>query len=128
MKIKGIFTPNPCYVKLNDSTQKDLETLSKFGAFQQDKKFKKSELLPLLTATTKVFGTEIESKSFIDKVKELEQFNNMDPGDSFKGDLRDWPTIGMSWINFLYTNQFGGVLADDMGLENSTDHCLFNTN
>ncbi len=124
---QGYIQTNNGYVKLNDSTQRDLETLNKFGAFQQDKKFKKSELLPLLTATTKVFGTEIESKSFIDKVKELEQFNNMDPGDSFKGDLRDYQQFGMSWINFLYTNQFGGVLADDMGLGKTVQTIAFST-
>lgn len=31
-------------------------------------------------------------------------------------DLRDYQSAGLDWLNFLWQNKIGGVLADDMGL------------
>ncbi len=124
---QGYIQTNSGYVKLDESTQKDLETLSKFGAFQEDKKFKKSELMPLLSATTNIIGKGVETKSFIERFKKLEQFNKLEPGTNFQGELRDYQEFGMSWINFLYANQFGGVLADDMGLGKTVQTIAFSS-
>jgi SNF2 family DNA or RNA helicase len=36
--------------------------------------------------------------------------------ESITATLRDYQLVGFNWLNFLYKNKFGGVLADDMGL------------
>ncbi|MCZ4538291.1 SNF2-related protein [Gordonia terrae] len=33
-----------------------------------------------------------------------------------RADLRDYQRAGLDWLNFLWENRIGGVLADDMGL------------
>ena len=35
---------------------------------------------------------------------------------AFQGTLREYQQHGVSWLKFLYQNQFGAILADDMGL------------
>ncbi|MEP9395363.1 DEAD/DEAH box helicase [Gordonia sp. VNQ95] len=36
--------------------------------------------------------------------------------DGFRAELRDYQTAGLTWLNFLWENRIGGILADDMGL------------
>ena len=66
---QGYIETSKGYVKLNESTRRDLETLSKFDAFQSNKTFKKSELMPLLSATSKIKGKEKESKVLLIDLK-----------------------------------------------------------
>lgn len=60
---------------------------------------------------------------FDDKFEEMRQrFRNftgieqVNPPDTFKGELRDYQRDGLSWMTFLNEFNFGGCLADDMGL------------
>lgn len=40
----------------------------------------------------------------------------LSPGKGFAGTLRDYQSIGSSWLGGLYESGYGGILADDMGL------------
>lgn len=52
-------------------------------------------------------------------VKQLRDIKNLPLEEvpaSFKGDLRPYQKLGMSWLLFLRRYGFGAILADDMGL------------
>lgn len=53
-----------------------------------------------------------------DKSKEtaLLVFPKVELPQEVKATLRPYQTEGVDWLNFLYTNHLGGILADDMGL------------
>jgi superfamily II DNA or RNA helicase len=51
--------------------------------------------------------------------RELEQFESIGPADQpagFRGRLRDYQREGLGWMHFLRQFNFGGCLADDMGV------------
>lgn len=45
-----------------------------------------------------------------------EQFENVEPPDSFHGTLRPYQVRGLAWLSFLSRHGLGACLADDMGL------------
>lgn len=47
---------------------------------------------------------------------QLSQLEPIDPPPTFRGELRDYQKIGLSWLDHLATSKIGGILADDMGL------------
>lgn len=47
------------------------------------------------------------------------------PPRSFRGELRPYQAIGLSWLDFLRETGFGGVLADDMGLGKTVQALAF---
>ncbi|OED34749.1 hypothetical protein AB834_06090 [PVC group bacterium (ex Bugula neritina AB1)] len=47
---------------------------------------------------------------------EPETLKMLEAPDLFKGDLRPYQTVGLSWLMFLQKVGLGGCLADDMGL------------
>ncbi len=52
------------------------------------------------------------NKIFLD----LQNLTPQEPGKKFKGTLRDYQKIGLSWLTKISENELGGILADDMGL------------
>lgn len=46
----------------------------------------------------------------------LQEVEEIDPAPLFKGTLRPYQKVGLSWIHSLWSQGFSGLLADDMGL------------
>lgn len=72
-------------------------------------------LIDLLEAKEKIACDE----SFLylrDKLLAFEGIEHAPPSAAFRGTLRPYQQQGVSWLNFLYTYGFHGLLADDMGL------------
>ncbi len=46
----------------------------------------------------------------------FEKIESIGPPAGFRGELRPYQTAGLSWLEFLRSYGFGGILADDMGL------------
>jgi superfamily II DNA or RNA helicase len=114
------------FVKVSDSSQKELETLSSFGAFKVGKKFSKSEILPLIAAST-TKGSNEATESMIDRINNFHKVDHCEPSKNFSGELRPYQQYGMNWMNFLFQIGLGGVLADDMGLGKTVQVIAFTT-
>lgn len=56
-----------------------------------------------------------DEKIGINKHSEIE-FSEIDVPKSINATLRPYQKEGFNWLNFLYKNRLGGILADDMGL------------
>ena len=59
------------------------------------------------------------STSLLKLAAKLRDFSGLEPAKlptTFKGALRDYQQQGVSWLQFLRSHGFGGILADDMGL------------
>ncbi|MDT8384699.1 MAG: DEAD/DEAH box helicase [Gammaproteobacteria bacterium] len=50
------------------------------------------------------------------KLKDFDGIKQVTPPRTLKADLREYQKQGLSWLQFLRTYEFNGVLADDMGL------------
>ncbi len=103
------------YLKLSEKTQKDLQNLARFNAFNEEQKFSRQDILPLLLSTN-IQGQSEDARSLIDKIKALDKPGVCKPDPSFKAILRDYQQFGINWIQFLFESGLGGILADDMGL------------
>lgn len=123
---QGYVKTSSGYVKLSTESKESIEFLSKSGALQSDKRFDKAELLPLLTILN-ASGSDDTSKDFIDQAKGFSEVGFCDVSTDFVGTLRDYQQYGVNWINFLYKNGFGGILADDMGLGKTIQAIAFTT-
>jgi len=55
-------------------------------------------------------------RTMIQQLKEIKSLPLEEVPKDFKGDLRAYQTLGMSWLLFLRKYGFGAILADDMGL------------
>lgn len=122
---QGYLKTDKGFVKVEDGSRKNLEHLVKMGAFHSEAKFKGYDILPLLSSGANIKGRGKASKSLLDNFKSLEKFHEVNPGDGFTGELRDYQQYGVNWINFLYENNFGGILADDMGLGKTVQTIAF---
>lgn len=125
------------FIKLDDGTKGILpaEWLEKFASF-----FNSGEIVDDTIRTTKQnYDTisELYSDEEIDEtvVQELallkNKFSDFEaieevavPAD-LKGTLRDYQKQGLNWLNFLDDFDFGGCLADDMGLGKSIQIIAF---
>jgi len=125
------------YVQLDDGTVGILpaEWIEKFSAY-----FNSGEVIPEGLITPKVnFAAVIqlyEEAQLEEQVKEelllyrqsFENFDSIQPVSvpaELKGTLRGYQQDGLNWLNFLDDYQFGGVLADDMGLGKSIQIIAF---
>ena len=77
-----------------------IQTLFYAREFCEDKKFK----------SDKKFKTLLRIVEDINNISEI----SLDP--RFKGKLRKYQKVGVSWINLMSNHGIGAVLADDMGL------------
>ncbi len=121
---QGYIKTKSGFVKLSDPTKKQLELLHQFGAFKPNQKFKRAEVLPLVSLST-VQGGGKETQDFLDRVYALTHCQTVDPGPGFTGELRDYQQYGLNWLNFIYQSGFGGILADDMGLGKTVQTLAF---
>jgi superfamily II DNA or RNA helicase len=112
---QGYIKTKTGYVKVTEKSKKEIESLAKLGAFRIGKKFDRREILPMIAAAN-ISGSDENSRNLVSKTKNFCQVCHVDPDETFTGKLREYQQYGVNWINFLYQNGLGGVLADDMGL------------
>jgi len=124
---QGYVKTSKGFVKLSDDTRKELDQLGKLGALSSGKRFTTSEILPLISTTARISGTDQEAKSLLEKFQNIDHPQEAKPGDGFRGDLRPYQQVGLNWLNFLYSSGLGGVLADDMGLGKTVQTIAFAT-
>ncbi|MEX0906134.1 MAG: DEAD/DEAH box helicase [Balneolaceae bacterium] len=55
-------------------------------------------------------------EEYAGRLKSFETIEPISAPNGFYGELRQYQSAGLSWMNFLNTYGFGGILADDMGL------------
>jgi len=114
VKNQGYLKTKKGYVKLEASSQKELEALAEMGAFRIGAKFSKADILPMISAS-EVTGATSEARELIDNLNGL-AVGHTSVSDDFIGDLRPYQQYGVNWMYFLAQAGLGGVLADDMGL------------
>lgn len=112
---QGYIQTKKGYVKVSGKSQEELQLLAGFGAFSVGRKFQKAELIPMI-ATTAIRGTSDREDTFVNQTRHFQRLHTCIPGTGFKGTLRSYQQYGVNWMQFLYHNGFGGILADDMGL------------
>jgi len=87
-----------------------------FSTFQKLSSISKTDK----TYKIQKYQTELLNIIQSDKIKKhlrkIKKPQNHIPAPTFRGELRPYQLQGLSWIMFLYENNFGGILADDMGL------------
>jgi len=125
------------FVHLDDGTLGILprEWIEKFSAY-----FNAAEVIDDKLLTSKVNFTEVaqlyDEAALDNKVKNelllyhstLENFESIQPVDvpaELNATLRDYQKHGLNWLNFLDDFNFGGCLADDMGLGKSVQIIAF---
>ncbi|GEO11844.1 DEAD/DEAH box helicase [Segetibacter aerophilus] len=125
------------YVHLDDGTLGILpeEWIEKFSAY-----FNSGEVIPEGLITPKVnFAavTELYQDAQLDEQvkhelslyhQSFENFDSIQPVNipaELNATLREYQKHGLNWLNFLDDNNFGGVLADDMGLGKSIQVIAF---
>ncbi len=57
-----------------------------------------------------------ELQALAKKLKDFSGIEPIEPSPNLQASLRPYQKEGISWLNFLHTFGFGGILADDMGL------------
>ncbi len=57
-----------------------------------------------------------ELKALSEKLRNFDGIETVEPSPHLQATLRDYQQTGLSWLYFLHTFRFGGILADDMGL------------
>jgi non-specific serine/threonine protein kinase len=55
-------------------------------------------------------------ESITDRLIKHDRLSPVTPGNGFRADLRTYQKIGLNWLHFLDSLNFGACLADDMGL------------
>lgn len=71
-----------------------------------------------LTGMTQLDLVRIDADGWIQKILDFNKDESTDKGipEIFKGELRPYQSVGVSWLSFLSQVGVGGCLADDMGL------------
>ena len=59
---------------------------------------------------------DVDFKEFQRGLRSFKLKKEQPPSEMFKGDLRPYQKVGLSWLEYLKHFQLGGILADDMGL------------
>ncbi len=121
---KGYFKTSSGYVKIDESSQAELQALKKMGAFKVGKKFNRAEMMPLLTLAN-VASKDEKAQAWFTQLKTMHTSGHCEPGPGFQGTLRDYQQNGLNWMNFLYQTGLGGILADDMGLGKTIQSIAF---
>jgi SNF2 family DNA or RNA helicase len=115
------------FVTLDDGTQGMLpeEWLRRYGVLAQlgetegDKlRFVPSQaaILDALLATQPQVQIDERFEELRARLRTFQGIQPSDPPKSFEGQLREYQSVGLGWLNFLAEFGFGGCLADDMGL------------
>ena len=110
------------------SGERFFETVDNFELLS-NKSILKSQRLPLYYAFKNINedNPEIEVDSLIEDVfNQLKGFsNNKLVMPKINGKLRGYQKDGVKWLNVLYQNGLGGILADDMGLGKTIEAITF---
>lgn len=127
--VERVLVNNKHYVKLTDGSLGELpqnwvDQLKKLERISGESGEKKESKIPRIAAPViDEVGKEAdhyESDPNLDeyarRIRSFKEIEQIDPPKEFKGDLRTYQSAGLSWMNFLNTYGFGGILADDMGL------------
>jgi SNF2 family DNA or RNA helicase len=100
-----------------DWIQKHKE-LFELGEFKNGKLQVSKWHLSLLESFAEVNDTVKNKKEWKTKIKTFFDFEEIKslPKPNVEAKLRDYQQSGYEWLEFLYSNRMGGILADDMGL------------
>lgn len=60
--------------------------------------------------------SSVELTNYLGSLRNFKSLQKVRPARAFKGKLRDYQGLGLSWMKFLRQLGLGGCLADDMGL------------
>ena len=80
------------------------------------KKHRFGSLAGMLETTNNNVSLDESLLHLKDRLQDVKDRPQVEPGPSFKGELRPYQQQGLSWLSFLYDFGFHGLLADDMGL------------
>jgi len=95
----------PILISIQELTSKDRFSLSEMERLMGE---------PLLSAA-KWTGAD-RLRMLVEKLGKLRHIECLEPPKEFKAELRPYQLEGMSWLQFLAESEFGGILAEDMGL------------
>ncbi len=99
-----------------DISEDDQLTLQKVNFSQVEELFEQEMLDDSVKRELALYREKAEDFTAIEKVKVPK---------ALKGTLRDYQKEGLNWLNFLDDFNFGGCLADDMGLGKSVQIIAF---
>ncbi len=99
-----------------DISEDDQLTLQKVNFSQVEELFEQEMLDDSVKRELALYREKAEDFTAIKKVKVPK---------TLKGNLRDYQKEGLNWLNFLDDFNFGGCLADDMGLGKSVQIIAF---
>lgn len=122
----GFIKTKKGYVQLSEKTQKELNFMVNSKALQIGKDISKRDVFQFLSVT----NTTSDDPDVMDLIKQVKEDDviSAEPGDLFKGQLRDYQLDGLKWMHFLFKHKFGGILADDMGLGKTVQVLAFISN
>jgi len=122
------------FVKLNDefinlNTDEAKEFARELDNFELvgDKKILEESHVPTYYAFKALKNNDVKVDDYIEKVfDELRNFSdNLVKIPEINGVLRPYQEEGVRWLDVLYHNQLGGILADDMGLGKTIETIAF---
>jgi SNF2 family DNA or RNA helicase len=126
------------YVQLDDGTQGILpaEWLAKFESYFNAGEIDADDTLQIpkinYTAIEELFETAMLDEKVVNEISVYQQrladFTKVQPvtvPEELTGTLRPYQQQGLNWLNFLDAFNFGGCLADDMGLGKSIQIIAF---
>ncbi len=99
-----------------DISEEDLITIPKIHISDVEEMFEQEELDEQVIDEIRTFQNKVKNFTEISEVKQPEALN---------GTLRPYQLDGLKWLNFLDDFNFGGCLADDMGLGKSIQIIAF---
>ena len=127
--IERVLVKNRHYVKLNDGSlgelpQQWIDQLNKLERISGEPGNKKESKIPRIAASVLEevgreadhFESDPDLEAYARRLRSFEEIEQIDPPKDFNGNLRAYQSAGLSWMNFLNSYGFGGILADDMGL------------
>jgi|GEM_PF-402374 len=127
--VERVLVKNKHYVKLTDGSLGELpqnwvDQLKKLERISGEPGEKKESKIPRIAASVlddvgreaDHYESNPDLEEYARRIRSFEQIEEIDPPKGFKGDLRAYQSAGLSWMNFLNSYGFGGILADDMGL------------
>lgn len=126
------------YIQLDDGTQGILpeEWIRKFSAYFNNAEIIDESTIRIskinLSAAEQLYedamqdqAIENELITYRNKLKGIEKIREIDAPEAFNGVLRPYQLEGLNWLNALDDLNFGGCLADDMGLGKSIQIIAF---
>lgn len=70
-------------------------------------------------------NVDAELRRRIDRLKDFTQIKSKPLPEGFVGEMRQYQKVGYDWLHFLHDYEFGGCLADDMGIGKTVQALVF---